>query len=248
MDTPNRMFFALLGAVVVFFAFVRLWGAWKRWRAPSAPGDLAEILRQVAPGIPGATIVDGGLKLFHRGLVGRLDFIADKTEIQVGTGTLIGQVVEVVPIGFPMSLLAGGGKERMRARGSKTEYDRIFRSRAEEQVLLEVGVPYDLRMSPDGVTFRLHSLPESAAVLGYWIACAMRIVDLVPGVIEASRIQVTEVATRVGGDTHCQVCGSSLAEAAVVRCAQCSTPHHEQCWDYTQKCSTFGCTGRKAVR
>ena len=251
------MFLSFLGAVAAFVAFVWAWTQWKqRLPATRIPQGmlvddrlhLEEVLRAAAPGIPGASIVDGGLRLLHRGLHGRLDFISDKTEITFQTGTLVGQVVEVVPIGFPMSLLSGGGKERLRARGSKSEYNRIFKNRAEEQVLLEVGVAYDLRMSPDGLTLRLHSPPGSAAVLGYWIACAFRILDLIPGVIDSSSVQVTDVATRVAGDTLCQVCGAALNEAPVVRCAQCSTPHHEQCWDYAGKCSTFGCTGQRAVR
>jgi hypothetical protein len=262
MDTTERLFFAFIGAVAAFFLFVWIWTIRTRrsamfllgrWIAQSGRGSMfesrphEEILREAAPGIPGASVVDGGLRLFYRGLHGRVDFIFEQTEIQFQTGNLIGQVVEIVPIGFPMSLLSGG-KERLRARGSKTEYDRIFKNRAEEHVLLEVGVAYDLRMSPDGVTFRLHSAPGSAAVLGYWISCALRIIDLIPGVIDRSSVQVTEVATRVAGDTLCQVCGASLAEGPVVRCVQCSTPHHEQCWDYTKKCSTFGCAGQRAVR
>jgi hypothetical protein len=235
MGTADRLFFAFLAAVAVFVVFVRLW---KRPRQTSPGGvTMTEILRQVATDGLAGTQVDGGLRFVYRGLPGRLDFISDKTEIQIRTGNLLGQVVEVVPVGFPMSLFTGGGKDRLRARGSKEEYDRIFPRPADEQVLLEVGVAYDLRMSPDGVIMRFQSLPGSAAALRHWIACAFRIVDLIPG-----------VENRVAGDTTCQICGASLAEADVVRCARCSTPHHEQCWDYTRRCSTFGCPSTRFVR
>lgn len=182
MDTTERLVFAFLGAMAAFVIFVRV--CWRR-QGGSSPlfGDkahLEEVLRQVAPGIPGASIVDGGLRLVHRGLHGRLDFISDKTEIQIRTGNLVQQVVEVVPIGFPMSLFSGGGKDRLRARGSRTEYDRIFRRPADEHVLLEVGVAYDLRMSPDGVILRIHALPGTSAALSHWIACTCRIIDLIP--------------------------------------------------------------------
>lgn len=180
MDTPNRLFFAFLGAAAAFAGFVWIWNRWRSRGTSMLLDDAAylrDVLRQVAAGLPGA-IANDGLRFVHRGLHGRLDFIADQTEIQVRTGNLIGQVVEVVPVGFPMSLLGGG--MRLRARGSKAEYDRIFREPADEQVLLELRVPYDLRMSPDGVILRVHALPESAATLSRWIACALRIVDLIP--------------------------------------------------------------------
>ncbi len=39
----------------------------------------------------------------------------------------------------------------------------------------------------------------------------------------------------------CQVCGAALSLRSLVYCAKCNTPHHEDCWHYTQCCSTFGC-------
>jgi hypothetical protein len=172
MDTWSRMFFAFVGAVITFGVFVGLWTWWSRRRLPA---DLGEPLRQVA-GQWGATLADGGLRFLHRGVRGRLDFIAGKTEIQFMTGDRVVQVVEVVPVGFPLSLLGGG---KVRARGSREEYDRIFRGPDDERVLLDVGAAYDLRMSPDGVIFRVHALPRSAAVLSSWIGCAFRVVELI---------------------------------------------------------------------
>jgi hypothetical protein len=208
--------------------------------------ELEEICREVAAGIPSCALVQPtSFRILHRGLHGRLDFISDKTEIHMDTDGLVRQVVEVVPVGFPMSL---SGPQRLRARGSKMEYDRIFKNRAEEKVLLEIGVPYDLRMGPEGLTFRIHLLPGSAAVLGFWIACAFRMIDLIPGVDLVSRVEVTDVSNQVAADSECQVCGSTLASGVIVRCAICSTPHHEDCWDYARKCSTFGCSSPRYVR
>jgi len=42
-------------------------------------------------------------------------------------------------------------------------------------------------------------------------------------------------------NTQCQVCGDSLLNGDLVICYRCHTPHHEDCWDYVQQCSTFGC-------
>lgn len=48
----------------------------------------------------------------------------------------------------------------------------------------------------------------------------------------------------------CQVCGDELDEP-IVRCPVCDTPHHQDCWEYNEGCSIFGCkaalsTARKA--
>lgn len=42
----------------------------------------------------------------------------------------------------------------------------------------------------------------------------------------------------------CMVCGDELAgEDASVRCDVCETLHHEECWDYVGKCTTYACGG-----
>jgi len=46
-------------------------------------------------------------------------------------------------------------------------------------------------------------------------------------------------------NTQCQVCGDSLLNGDLVVCYHCHTPHHEDCWDYVQQCSTFGCNCHK---
>lgn len=42
----------------------------------------------------------------------------------------------------------------------------------------------------------------------------------------------------------CMVCGDELDEGEVsVRCDVCETPHHEECWEYVGKCTTYACGG-----
>lgn len=53
-----------------------------------------------------------------------------------------------------------------------------------------------------------------------------------------------EAARASGGE--CQVCGTELRER-VVYCASCRTPHHAECWDYMERCSTYACAGTRAV-
>lgn len=38
----------------------------------------------------------------------------------------------------------------------------------------------------------------------------------------------------------CRVCGTGLGDR-IVECSRCRTPHHVECWQYAQRCSTFGC-------
>jgi len=40
----------------------------------------------------------------------------------------------------------------------------------------------------------------------------------------------------------CNVCRQAiLADEAVVRCPGCDTEHHQECWEYNDGCSTYGC-------
>jgi len=44
----------------------------------------------------------------------------------------------------------------------------------------------------------------------------------------------------------CQVCGTVFDRNAVC-CEACRTPHHPECWEYLTRCSTFACSGRRAI-
>ena len=41
----------------------------------------------------------------------------------------------------------------------------------------------------------------------------------------------------------CPVCGDPI-DSQLVYCAVCKTPHHQDCWDYNSRCSTFACGER----
>jgi hypothetical protein len=38
----------------------------------------------------------------------------------------------------------------------------------------------------------------------------------------------------------CQICGESI-DSDMVFCRRCKTPHHQDCWNYFGRCSTYGC-------
>lgn len=42
---------------------------------------------------------------------------------------------------------------------------------------------------------------------------------------------------------QCLVCGTPMS-SGVVLCSSCRTPHHEECWNWSGACSTFGCGQR----
>ena len=56
-------------------------------------------------------------------------------------------------------------------------------------------------------------------------------------------LALAAMAVGAGEDQVCQVCGEPLADGdrALVRCTLCETPHHAECWEYFEGCSTYGC-------
>lgn len=38
----------------------------------------------------------------------------------------------------------------------------------------------------------------------------------------------------------CNICGDPI-EQDLVYCPRCKTPHHQECWEYNGRCSTYGC-------
>jgi hypothetical protein len=47
------------------------------------------------------------------------------------------------------------------------------------------------------------------------------------------------------GAPVCKVCGEAI-EGEHVRCSECRTPHHGDCWEFVGGCSIYGCKGRQA--
>ncbi len=44
-----------------------------------------------------------------------------------------------------------------------------------------------------------------------------------------------------GTDPVCQVCGARIPAENRVHCRRCRTPHHKDCWEFNQRCSTYAC-------
>ncbi|HZE97236.1 MAG TPA: RING finger protein [Planctomycetota bacterium] len=46
-------------------------------------------------------------------------------------------------------------------------------------------------------------------------------------------------------DAVCPICGSKIDPDARVTCRRCGTPHHEDCWEFNGRCSTYACGEKK---
>lgn len=59
---------------------------------------------------------------------------------------------------------------------------------------------------------------------------------------KASGIEILDENPEPGAaDPVCQVCGAAIAKEGRVYCRRCKTPHHKDCWEFNQQCSTYAC-------
>ena len=49
------------------------------------------------------------------------------------------------------------------------------------------------------------------------------------------------------GDPVCQVCGAAILKEGRVYCRRCKTPHHKDCWEFNQQCSTYACGEKRCT-
>jgi hypothetical protein len=59
-------------------------------------------------------------------------------------------------------------------------------------------------------------------------------------------IELGERSERAAG--LCPICTTPLRDP-IVRCKRCSSPHHQDCWQYLGRCATYGCdpVGRRSA-
>ena len=74
---------------------------------------------------------------------------------------------------------------------------------------------------------------------------AEELVDLVQS-LPPLGIELGERFERASG--LCPICSSPLRNP-IVRCKRCSSPHHQDCWEYLGRCATYGCDpkGRRSA-
>lgn len=209
------------------------------------PEELCRRLIQKQPTLsPGP---HGGLSFSGSGCRGRLDFISDRTEIRF---ELDERARENLEVSTPTILtrLAEDDPEAFQVRGSASLYRRVFANRDIGRMLQGWGVAFEWAFGPTGYCLVIHGLPHNEEELWRWLNGAFALLQAVPG-FEREAFVRFEAGTKVQlSDSHCQVCGDTLAREQVVYCRRCVTPHHEECWTYARECSTFGCKERHFVR
>jgi hypothetical protein len=216
---------------------------------------LEEICRESASGIAGAKALGGGgLRFSRRGFEARVDFPPGSMDILLDTRDLAVEMIQIRPAGVWHDVKGLFGWKDYEVGDS--EFDSLFEIHAGggefasgvlnapiRSVLRSALIfgNFLWRLSPAGFLLRVHGWPPNRNELDRWLMVAFQLLDALPGSDGKGRVSIGVVRVKIDAESICRVCGASLAEGALVRCAKCSTPHHKDCWDFNGRCSTFAC-------
>jgi hypothetical protein len=196
---------------------------------------------ELSPGI------QGGLSFECSGCQGRLDFIAEWTEIRFQLDGRAKDTCEVSTASF-MTQLAEEDPDAFRVRGNEELYRKVFADSELAWMLRSWRVGFEWSVRPAEFLLRIRALPRNGEELWRWLKGAYRLLEAVPGFEGGPSVQITTVSQPSLAESLCQICGASLGQGAVVYCRSCATPHHEDCWGYAGECSTFACKERYFMR
>ena len=215
--------------------------------------NLAYLSREVAGGIPGATVLPGGGILFsRRGFPARVEFPPAGTDFLFDVGERMGASIQVAPAGFWHDVRGWFGVHDLQVEDHEFDDDFDIRT-SNDPFALKILSPevrgllrssalagmMFWRVSRAGFLLRISRHPESKKDMDRWLSVALQLLDVLPNLEEI--VDIAPVQTKVSVDTTCQVCGGTLSEGAVVECAKCATAHHKDCWIFNGRCTTFGC-------
>jgi len=99
-------------------------------------------------------------------------------------------------------------------------------------------------MNPSRLMIRKESVIDSPETLDQLANLAGRLHDRIAVFWQrASGIEILDepAVPEPGAEVVCQICGSKIAPDAKVVCRRCGTPHHEDCWEFNGRCSTYAC-------
>ncbi|HVR86536.1 MAG TPA: RING finger protein [Planctomycetota bacterium] len=99
-------------------------------------------------------------------------------------------------------------------------------------------------MNPSRLMIRKESVIDSSETLEALAGLSGRLHDRIDLFWQrASGIEILEdpVAPDAAAEAVCQICGSKITAETKVVCRRCSTPHHEDCWEFNGRCSTYAC-------
>lgn len=216
---------------------------------------LEEICREAASGIAGAkALVNGGLRFARRGFEARVDFVPGSMDILFDTRDLAVESVQIAPAGLWHDVRHLFGWKDFQV--GDAEFDGMFEIHASagefaprilcpqlRSVLRSAAIfgSFLWRLSPAGFLLRVKGWPPDRKELDRWLVVAFQLLDAIPGSDGKGRVRIGVVRTRIDAESVCRVCGASLAEGGLVKCARCATPHHRDCWEFNGRCSTFAC-------
>jgi hypothetical protein len=102
-----------------------------------------------------------------------------------------------------------------------------------------------IEVQPSWMEVRIRELADSPDVALAMVRTAADFMRFLYGVEPEPGIVWGPVTESLSG--RCPICTSTLAEP-LVRCSRCLTPHHQDCWTYLGRCSTYGCEPRPERR
>jgi len=216
---------------------------------------LEEICKEAASGIAGAkAFAGGGLRFTRRGFEARVEFAPGSMDILFDTRDLAVESIRVRPAGFWHDLKDMFGRKDFQV--GDAAFDEMFEIHSSGgEFALQVLHPqirsvlrsavifgtFFWRLSPAGFLLRVRGWPPDRKELDRWLVVAFQLLDALPGSDGKGRVSIGVVRMKIDAEAMCRVCGASLAEGALVKCAKCSTPHHRDCWEFNGRCSTFAC-------
>lgn len=105
--------------------------------------------------------------------------------------------------------------------------------------------PLLVQLRPREFLIRVSRHMQEGRLLRQFIEHGYGIVNRLVGAATDREVRVQAVT--VESDAECQVCGTKVEAEKRVLCRKCRTPHHADCWDYNDGCSTFACGERRSV-
>lgn len=155
-------------------------------------------------------------------------------------GKLLGtQDIEIGSPSFDADyIIRGNDEERIAEVLSKTAQKKIDRLRK----LLGNNDIY-IGTKAGTLLIKKKSLIDTESSLNKFIDLGLDLYDEFAKAATAGIDFVNEQESSFSLDTSsavCQICGEPIS-SDIVYCRSCKTPHHQDCWVYYGKCSTYGC-------
>jgi hypothetical protein len=102
-----------------------------------------------------------------------------------------------------------------------------------------------VEIQPSWMEVRIRELADDPEIAWAMVRTAADFLGILIEIEPEPGIIWDTVVERMSG--RCPICTSTLSEP-IIRCLRCQTPHHQECWRYFGRCSTYGCDPRPGQR